>query len=243
MRYFLFISFISSVLFTNLAMADGKIIMIAASAPPGGADATVKTRLEGLGFEVEVHSHTESHPVDVEGAAVVFISESVLSGNVGGAYKDSPVPVIINEAWVLDDMNFAPGGEPFSKNADLSIIIKDPNHPIAGGLNGEVNVVTGNGQILACSDLQGDVQIVATLANGDATLAAYEVGAKIADGSKVPARRVFAFLHEAAVSLLTDDGWTLIENSVLWAVEEPRIAVDPGGSVPATWGMLKAKYR
>ena len=241
MRSFLFIFVVMTVIFTAWAMAgDNKIIMVASSAPVGGADLTVKTRFEAMGFEVEAHSENEAQPVNVEGAAVVWIAESVTSGNISDAYKNSPVPVVICETWVLDDMKFAPGGEPFSKNTDLSLVIADPRHAIAEGLNGEVKIVTGPGEILACSDLQGGVQTVATLANGDTCLAAYEAGAKIADGSKVPARRVLTFLHNSAISQLTEDGWTLIERSLLWALGEIGMAVEPNESITAAWGAMKA---
>ena len=232
--------------------AEGTIILIS-SGLPGGNDATTITHLEGLGFEVEVHSEGEGQPVKTSGAAAVFIAESVTSGNVAGAYKDSPVPVVICESWLLDEMGFVEGvwnaeggGCPFVKNPDLSVTIADANHPIAGGLSGNVDIVTGAGQILTCvvEELPENTDIVATIANGDAALSCCEKGTKYADGSVMPARRVISFLHDSAIPLLTDDGWTLIENSVLWAVGAIGSvggAVDPRETMTTTWAALKAQ--
>ncbi|MFC1717029.1 hypothetical protein ACFL6S_25400 [Candidatus Poribacteria bacterium] len=229
-------------LLVNWAMAADKIIMVASNAPLGAQDALIKARLEGMGFEVEAHSHDEAQPVDISGAAAVFICESIGSGNIASAYKEAPIPVIICEAAVFDDMKFVIPTNLYSKNPDLSILITDPSHPVAGGLSGEVKVVTGPGEILACAGLQGDLQVVATL-NGDPCLMYYEKGAKVADGSTTPARRACTFLHNSAIPLLTEDGWGLIERSVLWALGQIGVAVEPREAVTTTWGTLKTHYR
>jgi hypothetical protein len=215
-----------------------KIIMISADEPPGAADQTLIDRVAALGFEVESHSQNEAQPVDIAGAVAVLIGEALGSGNITNAYKDVAIPVIITEAYVLDDMQFATDGT-FNTSPDKSIVIVDASHPIAGGLTGEVEIASQEADICSTSDLQGEAEIIArTVVSGDVCLATYETGAKGMDGVPVPARRVFLFPHANLIPNLTDDGWGLVERSVLWALGV-LATVNPQGAVTTTWGGLK----
>jgi hypothetical protein len=245
MRLPLFTSLIFMLLFASWSMAVDKIIMISAADPPGAADQALIDHVAALGFEVESHSQDEAQPVDISGAAAVIIGEALSSGNVSSAYKDVPIPVVITEPYVLDDMQLATDGT-FNETPDKTIVIVDPDHPIAGGLTGEVEIASEvPPDICSTSDIQGDAHVVATvLANGHTCLATYEEGAKGMDGVPVPARRVFTFPFETLIPLLTDDGWGLVERSVLWALGMlSETAVTPEGAAAATWGDLKAHYR
>ena len=224
------------------AFAD-KIIMISADEPPGAADQALIDRVVDLGFDVESHSQNEAQPVDISGAAAVLIGEALGSGNITNAYKDVTIPVIITEAYVLDDMQFATDGT-FNTSPDKSIIIVDGRLPIAGGLTGEVQIASEEADICSTSDIQGDAHIIAqTVVSGDVCLATYEKGAIGMDGVAVPARRVFVFSHAVMIPLLTDDGWGLVERSVLWALGMlpvlPETSVNPAGRAATTWGRLK----
>jgi len=139
-------------------------------------------------------------------------------------------------------MHFAPDGT-FHHDIDQTLVIEDPAHPIAGGLKGDVEVISEPKEIMSCSDMQGDVQIVATVSvNGDAAIVCYEKGAKLMDGSTTPARRVGIFVHTTALPVLTDDGWGLVKRSVLWALGQ-LTPVTPKGALAVTWGTLKSDYR
>lgn len=86
-----------------------------------------------------------------------------------------------------------------------------------------------------------DAQIVATV-GGNACIAAYEAGVTlvtIADVTLVtPARRVFVYPHSNTISAgLTDDGWVLVERSVLWAMGQ-LTAVSLAGKLATTWAKL-----
>lgn len=244
MRLSLVTSLILSLLFASWSMAADKIIMISAADPPGEADQALIDHVAALGFDVESHSQDEAQPVDISGAAGVLIGEALGSGNITGAYKDAPIPVIITETYVLDDMQLATDGT-FNTTPDKAIVIVDPAHPIAGGLTGEVEIAAEEIDICSTSDIQGDVHIIATtLIGGETCLATYEEGAKGMDGVAVPARRVFLFPHANMIPLLTDAGWGLVERSVLWAMGMlSETAVTPEDAVAETWGAIKADYR
>lgn len=238
----LFASLILLLLFAGWSIAADKIILLVGEIPLCAEDVPVNALLEEMGFEVEPHSHDEPQPVDTSGAAAMVILASVSSGNITSAYKDVPVPIVTPEIFIFDEMQLAPDGS-FTHDFDQTIVIVDTGHPITGGMTGEVEVASAPIDMMACSDLRGDVQIVANvLGTGNACIASYEKGAKAMDGSEVPARRVSVFPNTSALPLLTDDGWKLIENSILWALGELGMSVDSKGSVTATWGALKTYY-
>jgi len=242
MRYCFLVSLIFLFLFAGWVASADKIVLVAAAVPLGAEDELVHTHLEDWGFEVELHSQDEAQPVDISGATAVYILESCGSGSIASAYNDTPIPVINAETWTFDDMHFAPDGT-FHHDIDQTLVIEDPTHPIAGGLTGEVEVTSEPKEVMSCSDMQGDVRVVATVSvNGDACIASYEKGAELMDGSKTPERRACIFVHTTEIPVLTDDGWGLVKRSVLWAIGQ-LAPVTPKGALAVTWGALKADCR
>ena len=243
MRRYIFTSLILVLIFASLPVAADTIIMISAAEPPGEADQAVIDHVAALGFDVESHSADEAQPVDVSGAVAVVIGEALGSGSITDAYKDTTIPVIITEAYILDDMQFASGDATFNSIPDNFIDIIDPSHPIAGGLSGQVQIASEAANICSSTEMQGATSVIATtVASGEICLAAYEVGSMGLDNVPVPARRVFTFHHEALIPLMNDDGWGLLERSVLWALDV-LAPVTPEGAATATWGDLKTSYR
>ena len=243
MRVSLFLSLILSLLFACWAVAADKIVLVAGAVPLSAEDTVIKERVESLGFEVELHSQDEAQPVDTTGAAGVFVLETVGSGSITNAYSGLPIPFITAETFFLDEMGFAPDNHTYDDPNQTSVVIVDPDHPIAGGLEGEVTIAPAPVWIMATCDPQGDVQIVArATVNNCACVAVYEEGAKKMDGSKVPARRVITFISRENAPIMTDDGWKLFDNSFLWGMGQLEASVSPKGSVAATWGALKVHY-
>jgi len=241
MRFTFWNSLVLLFLFTSWAVAAGKIVMVGAAVPLGAEDQMIAEHLEKLEFEVEPHAHDETHPVDLAGVDGVFITESTSSSNITSAYKDATVPVINAETYTYDDMSFAPDGS-FNSDPDDTIVIVDSDHPITQGFKGEVKIHETPQNVMSCSDMQGDVHILATVAgNGNVAISFYEKGAKLIDGTAL-ARRVNIFPHTTAITSLTDDAWTLIERSVLFGLGLIT-PVSPKGALAVTWGTLKADYR
>lgn len=241
MRFTLFISITLLFLFTSWAIAAGKIVMVCAAVPLGVEDQLIADHIEKLGFKVEPHQHLEKHPVDLSGVDGVFIAESTSSVNITSAYKSATVPVINAETYTYDDMGFAPDGS-FNSDPDDTLIIKDRNHPITKGFGEKVKIHTTPIAVMSCSDMKGDVHILATVAgNGNVAISFYEKGAKVMDGTTAPARRVNIFPHTTAITSLTDEAWKLIERSVLFGLG--LMPVNPKGALVETWGVLKADYR
>ena len=91
----------------SFSAMSATITMVSAEVPHAN-DAPLVARLEALGFVVEVHDDNAGpHPVDVTNSVAVYIAESIGSGNITGAYKDVPIPVINSEPFTFDDLGYS----------------------------------------------------------------------------------------------------------------------------------------
>jgi len=246
MRLFLSVSLVLLLILASWSIAGAaKIIMISAADPPGAEDQAVIDHVAALGFDVESHASGEAQPVDTSGAVAVVIGEALGSSDVADAYKDTTIPVVITETYVLDDMRLATDGT-FNTDDTQTLTIVAPGHPIAGGLTGDVEVSTVlSGGVCSTSDIAGSAEIVAQVKeNGHTAIACFEAGAADMDGNPIPARRVFVFAYAPMIPTFTDDAWGLVERSVLWALDMlSGAAVNPEDAAAVTWGGLKASYR
>ena len=236
MRCYITVSLILLFLYSGLGIAADKLILIGKDNPINNNDQILMGHLTGLGLDVEYHSEPEKHPVDTKGAVGVFISESVTSANIGPAY-DLPIPVIMSEPGLIDDMKMGIGQDAASAT---SIEIVDPNHSITKGFNGVVKVLTQPGVLECASALEGEAHTLAVLAGdpGMTMLFVYEKGAQM-QGQKAPARRVFVFNEQNSNPLMNNDGWTIIERAVIWVLGTAA-SVSYEGTLATSWGALKS---
>lgn len=240
MRRWLFTILTLIFLCAGSALADGKFVMITAGGGLNGNEQAISDFVTGMGFEVEVHSEDEQDPVDLTDAAVVMVTESVLSGNIADGYNDVDVPVIINEAWIWDDMGFVADGTQSKTDIDTTLVIENPGHAITEGFAGDVEIAAQPVIFMSASAFEGNVQVLATVkSTGNVALAVYEAGAQT-DKGRTAGRRVAMFLFNDTPLALTEDGWTLVERSILWALGEIGQPVEPEGALAVTWGHLKA---
>ncbi len=239
MNRYLFASLILLVVFTGSVMASGKVVLVGSGAPDP-KDVLIIEYLEKWGFTVEPHIEgLAKHPVALDGVDLVFISESTSSGNLLGSYTDSTVPVVNAETYIYDDMGFTIDGTFNSDVGDTFKIVKR-DHPITKGFPDEVKIHNSPAQIMACNDMRGDVEILAVRADNEdlVAISVYEKGAKTMKGT-TKTRHVNIWAHSTAWNAITDDGWKLIERSVLYALG--RMALEREGKLAVTWGNVKTE--
>ena len=164
-----------------------------------------------------------------DGMDLVFLSETIGSGTVifdddgdgipTFVLKDTDVPIISFEAFMYEDadwtgkeqhVDFGNSGRP-EPPADLqdtgrtSFHIQDADHPIAGGMTGEVEVYDWP-YSLSWGNPSADATVVASiLADGTfPTTFVYEKGDALVDGSIAPNTRIGLFLGQAGASIVAD---------------------------------------
>lgn len=194
------------------------------------ADEKTMKHFESLGFSITFKTDREVSGADANSYDLVFIGESSGSSNIGNKFMNSSVPIVYAEPFVLDDVHLSePAAGSFgSYGSQGSLNINAGDHPLAAGLSGTIKVYSKAGNINYGTPGEEAV-IIATAADdpGKAAIFAYEKGAKDVNGDPVPARRVSTFLFAGQEESLTEEGWKLIDESVMWALGiEEKMAPD-----------------
>ncbi|MHC4431808.1 MAG: hypothetical protein ACYTBS_08210, partial [Planctomycetota bacterium] len=225
-----------------------------------GADDELKAFMESLGHTVTYFDDNEDEAATEAAAAaadLVFISESVGSGNIREEITEVEVPMVVNEMWAWDEMGLTHGGGADEVVVTTNIEIVNPAHYLAAGLSGSVAMLTditsSLGECRLGKGIAGDEATViatATLADGETydILFVYEKGAALptppTDGSPQLAAdvRVCYGFHEYCDPVLSDNAYALLEAAISYALGVTPQARNPrpqDGSFHAdTWATL-----
>ncbi|MEI7025595.1 hypothetical protein [Paenibacillus sp. y28] len=201
---------------------DNKVLYVQ-SRENAGDSIAIKRLKETHGLEVTVITDKElTIEKAQEGFALIFVGESVNSGKIRNIFVKLPVPVIYAEPQSLGDTGMTLT-EAFGKldagNVAKTITIKDSKHPLAAGLQNDVDVYKEKGK-MGYGEPGAEAIVVATVPNTDnqATIFAYDKGVKNAKGDPVVAREVYFYLFNGEEINQTENGWKLFDASVRWAM-------------------------
>jgi hypothetical protein len=204
-------------------------------------DALIVNFLEGLGHNIILIDDDEDEATTeaaAQAADLVFISESVNSGNIRNEITEIATPMIITEAWGWDEMGLTLGGGGGIAVASPDITIVNPGHFLAAGLSGTVPVLTTTGSARFATGIAGNQASViarATLSDGQTydVIYVYEKGAALpvapADGSPSIAaemRICFGF-DELSYSLWNENAYQLLSAAVKYALGITGYARNP----------------
>ncbi|MEL6892236.1 MAG: PKD domain-containing protein [Actinomycetota bacterium] len=213
------------------------VLYVAGTATGASTEQVAIQRLVDAGYEVTVADDNATSTADAASYDLVVISASTAAGRFGNDWRDVAVPMVVWEPWVFDQLgitstNSAQGAA--SGQRDIRIL--DSEHPITAGFDGFVRV-TSSGRSMTWARPEGEVAKLASHRNQTTkvSLFAYEEGAQM-DDVPAPARRVGLFLATNSPSVLTDDGWTLFDRSIGWAMAEPKPAPVAAASADITSG-------
>jgi hypothetical protein len=203
---------------------DNDVLFVVGSTWLNGGDAWVKSRLEALGLDVTVKSASAAASSDANGKGLVVISSTINSGDVTGKFKNVAVPVVTWESYILDDMKMTGPVEQtdFGQNGNYSsLTITDPNHPLAAGLSGTVQVLNWGSSVRWGWTTQGAAAKVAKIAGKEGWYGVFgfDKGEAMQGGFVAPERRVSLFLDDDTPSLLTARGKQLFDAAIEWAIQ------------------------
>jgi hypothetical protein len=198
------------------------LLVVGTLKPLLGDDLKLKMRLEGKGLVVKLAGDSEPGTAAM-GLDLVVVSGSSVGNMVAGKYQGVAIPVVCLEPAITGPMKLTgPNGS--GTAAATQIVITNPMHPIAAGLNGTVTVMTMTSMMsqLGWATPAATATQIGTLVNAPnrSTIYAYEKGAMMV-GVAAPARRVGLFVHVEVPSRLTDDGWKIFDAAVDWALAPP----------------------
>jgi hypothetical protein len=187
-------------------------------------DVVVAGRLKALGFTVTTMIDREFTVDETKGYDLIYISQTLNSKIIkGGVMKDVAIPTV----YVKNHGMFYLGLSSIEENANVlnvkSIDIADSNHKVAGGLSGTVDIYKEtNAKIGISYGLPGKEAKVIATAPGDKEKAAiyyYDKGKKADNGYELKARVSFFYMNNGMQENTTDTGWKLLENLVVWTLQ------------------------
>ena len=190
-------------------------------------DQKVVAFLQSLGFKVR-QTDEYSSVDEAKGQDLILISESVDAVDVGGKYRNLPIPLITFENDLLGELGMTgwkSGRDYGTDDAQRFIFVVDAPHPLAAGLRaGSQNVLNDEHFKMNWGKPgPGAVTIATLLGEPDkAAIFAYEKGSTMNAEFLAPARRVSFFLWQDTFEGLRPEGLSLFRAAVLWAVSPPE---------------------
>jgi hypothetical protein len=191
-------------------------------------DQVILRRLENLGFAVDLVDERGLRAEHLQNRALMVISPTV-SGQMHTRAQDlslynAHLPILCSRPTLYQDLGMtAPGkGNAEYSNMKTYVSIVEPEHPAAGGFEGEIEVLDANLNIGWGVPGPSAVRVAVIRKSPDhAAIFAYDRDAPMLPPAiRAPSRRVGFFLHPTAVRFTNDNGWRLFDAAVKWATEE-----------------------
>jgi Putative Ig domain len=218
---------------TTLSLARD-VLMVVGSLSLNAGDTSLRNWFHSAGYVVTLRTLVAAQAADAFAKDLVMITATGTSTQLGSRLRDVPVPVIVCESGLFDDMGLTAAGEGVNFNnstAQTQINVRTPAHPLAAGLTGLTTVISGAGQVFNWGVPGAEAIKVASLAADAArsTLFGYEIGSRLASGQTVVHRRLGMFLHDLTPNRLNAQGLQILAAAVRWAIEGSPQNTQPSG--------------
>ena len=198
-------------------------LLVVGSTNLNTGDNAAKTRLQNLGFTVIAKVANNSLvTADADGKALIVISSTSTANNVGNKFRYVPVPVVLWEFDVFDDMGMtgttsADFGSTTAAQTALQII--NSTHPLAAGLSNQPAVVTA-GTTFSWGNPNVNAAKIATVINDANKVVIFGYDKGVAMSSlNAPARRVGLFMTDVTAANFNTNGGLLFDAAIKWATE------------------------
>ena len=212
-----------------------KVLLIADDAALGNLDLAVKNRLQTMrGCTVVAKAVDEVAGGDVVGMDLVVVCSSRAPRDI----RTLSVPLVVCHQAVLYDLGMTlatPDADFGFADATTSVNIKTGAYPFGLGLSG-VQTVVQSGQGLGWARPGSDALVAAVLPNGAdrAVLFGYDLGSKM-PALTAPQRRVGFLFGGLQSNSLTENGWTLFDAAIAWAIFGGALIQQPVVGESAFW--------
>ena len=208
----------------DTAPPQPQVLLLVGTTALSAGDMALSTRLGGLGFRVQSKEvvndqQTADARMLAPGFALVVLSASLPQGSgLPAQLRSLAVPILCNKPVFADNLGIGRPGLSAIANAEQSLQIRAPDHPMAAGRRGFV-IVVNQRRPFGLVQVVPDAVIVATIAEepDEAVIFGLEKGAADRFGM-APARRVGFFGQEATFLSLNEAGTALFDAAVRWAV-------------------------
>jgi hypothetical protein len=221
-------------------IADGRAIVVPTPAvlfidglqrsmeTPKFVDDVMVRRLEMLGFVVDSVDERRLRPEHVANHQLVVISPTVTARMHGRmadlALLTAGVPILCSRPALYEDLGMTAPGKQSAEfsNQKRYVTIVDHEHPLAAGLEGEVEVLDANMNVGWGIPAPGAARVAVLRDRRERTaIFAYDRGVPLLPpAGRAPARRVGFFLHPTGARFMNEQAWRLFDAAVKWAAED-----------------------
>jgi len=210
---------------TGYSGARTAVVVVGNPAGLTSRDSWVRDRLQDDGWAVSIVDDNGITSAAADGKQLVVITDSVSSSTVGATFKTTPVPVMVGEAFILDDMGMvgtanSEFGNTAADQTQIAVTAAGESHPLGANMFGTVTTSTagvshGWGKPAAAATK------AATLVSDStkATIFGYDTGATMSSGTAA-ARRVGWFHYDGTASNLNTNAVALFRAAVRWATSQ-----------------------
>ncbi|MGB6222656.1 Ig-like domain-containing protein [Haloferula sp.] len=181
-------------------------------------DLSIKSYLEARGFSVTGIPAQDLSREIAEGYGLVMISSSIQSSDLDESLAEAQVPIVIWEAYGLDDLGMTSRAEDvhFGVTIVEEAILAAEENPLTAGLAGPAILLLEEPVEVAWGSPGAEAFIGLSDNDGKALIFGYEKGVEMVD-FPAPARRVAVPLGDFAFDLFTAQGKVLLNNAIDWA--------------------------
>jgi hypothetical protein len=191
-----------------------ELLWVCGSGASAGTDVPLVERIAAAGFTITFAIDSDVQAADAVGYCAVLISGTADGADVGAKLREIAEPTVVWEWAIYDDMGFAASGE-FGVAEGLNAIdIVAPEHPLAAGLDGEVEIYSGTGRIGWSLGVGADVVAERADLIGAATLFEYPAGALLVDGVPAAGLRIALPIMDAPDGIPQPAALDIFENAV-----------------------------
>jgi hypothetical protein len=197
------------------------LLVVADPTAMAAVDTKLKVLLEAKGMRVTM-GDDDGMGSQANGTRIVVLSGTSASEKLASKFRDIPTPILVLVPQVYDDMGMTPGGDGnFGEDDATQVAIAMGAHPLAAGLTGNVGVLTGGASKLGWGKPTATAAKIATFTGGGANamkvaIFGYDKGALMVSPTLAPARRVGAFITDAAIASLNANGEKLLGAAIDW---------------------------
>lgn len=200
-----------------------KVLLVRAR--EGGGENPIIEHLKKQGYTVYDVVDANLSMDQAKDYGVIYVSAAVSSSRIGTRLNQSPIPLVVSKTQTAGLIGMVGVTDYVDEAGTKSMELKDSKHPLAAGLKGPVAFYKENGAFSFARNLSKDAAVIAEYESAgkkNASIFAYEKGAKNANGEAVAARQVFFSLPAGQVPNLTDEGWKLFDASIQWAIQNGK---------------------
>ena len=202
---------------------DVDVIFFADTDHLNASDAAAKHLLEQLGYDVTVERDEQAGTSDLNGKELIVISSTVHSGTLNNNLnlKNTQIPIITWESYLFDNykMTGTSANHDYGSQSGVKWAwIDNPNHPLAAGYSGDIQVYHSN-DVVRWGKPNSNAARVAKIPNSSNRymVFGYDTGAEMFHGFHAPAKRIGFFGDNHTFTKLTNKGKDLFKAAAIWA--------------------------